>query len=103
MVTIDPTLQPFIAHSYFLLFPLMIVEGTGITVIAGVLVSLGVINFWLILMAAAVAALIGDVLHYAFGYWAHTKYLQKWMTRHGMTHKRFNRMERAFEKILGRF
>ncbi len=57
------------AYSYFVLFPLVVVEGPIATVIAGFLSSTGFMKFIPVFVTVALADVVGDVLYYALGRW----------------------------------
>ncbi len=54
-------------YKYFILFPLAILEGPILTVVAGFLVSLGLMNAFIVLPVVVVGDTVGDMLHYALG------------------------------------
>lgn len=57
------------AYKYFILFPLLILEGPIITVIIGFLSSLGELNFFVAYVFAVLANLISDSILYLLGRW----------------------------------
>jgi membrane protein DedA with SNARE-associated domain len=69
MVHLTPSLELLTDTYYFVLFPLMIIEGPAVMIIAGFLVSLGYYELRDVFVTAVIAALIGDFLHYAAGRW----------------------------------
>lgn len=56
---------------YAILLPLAVLEGPIIALIAGVLVSLKVLNFYITFGILLLGDMIGDVLYYALGRWIH--------------------------------
>lgn len=54
-------------YKYFVLFPLAIIEGPILTVIAGFLVTLGLMNPYIVFPIVVVADSLGDSLCYALG------------------------------------
>ena len=54
-------------YKYFVLFPLAIIEGPILTVVAGFLVSLGLMNPYIVYPIVVVADALGDSLCYALG------------------------------------
>lgn len=57
------------AYGYLVLFPLVVIEGPLVTILAGFLTSLRVFNFFLAYIVVVVADLTGDVLYYCAGRW----------------------------------
>lgn len=59
------SLQLLIGYGYLIIFPLMIIEGHIITVIAEFLASLGYFNVFTIYSLMVLADLTGDTIYYA--------------------------------------
>lgn len=56
-------------YSYLILFPLIVVEGPIVTIIAGFLVALGFLDFIPAYLTIIAGDLAGDTLYYAAGRW----------------------------------
>lgn len=56
-------------YSYLILFPLVVIEGPIVTIIAGFLVALGFLDFIPTYLTIVTGDLAGDVLYYAAGRW----------------------------------
>ncbi len=56
-------------YSYLILFPLVVVEGPIVTLIAGFLVALGFLDFVPTYFTIVAGDLAGDILYYAAGRW----------------------------------
>lgn len=56
-------------YSYLVLFPLVVIEGPVVTIIAGFLVSLGFMDFIPAYFTIMAGDLTGDVLYYSAGRW----------------------------------
>lgn len=56
-------------YSYFVLFPLVVVEGPIVTIIAGFLVSTGFMDFPLAYLTIVLGDLTGDYIYYSIGRW----------------------------------
>lgn len=54
-------------YKYLVLFPLAVIEGPILIVVAGFLVSLGLMNAFIVLPVVVVADAVGDLLHYLLG------------------------------------
>ncbi len=62
---------------YILLFPIAIMEGPIVSVIAGFLVSLGIFNLFIVYAIIVVGDILGDAFWYLLGrYGGHWKYTQ---------------------------
>jgi len=66
------------ACKYFFLFPIMVVEGPIITVIAGFLSSLGLLNVFITYVVVVIGDLAGDSIAYAVGRWGGNRLIKRW-------------------------
>ena len=82
-----------ITYKYFILFPLAIVEGPLITVIAGFLCSIGLLNPFIAYFIIIVADIIGDSLFYALGRWGRSAFLERVSRWLGLTPRRLVRIK----------
>jgi membrane-associated protein len=90
------------AHKYLFLFPVVVVEGPIITVIAGFLSSLGVFNIFIAYAVVVVGDIAGDVMYYAIGYYGRQRFVKRWGRFLGITLERVERLEKHFEKHTGK-
>jgi membrane protein DedA with SNARE-associated domain len=94
-----PEIQALIStYGYELLFPIAVVEGPIIGVIAGVLVATGQFNWLVALLVLTVADLVGDVAYYALGRYGHGPFMKgvaKWL---GLTPEKMQPLEEAFKE-----
>ena len=90
------------AYTYAVLFPLSVVEGPIVTIIAGYLAYLGYVNPALIFLVCLGGDLTGDLAWYAAGRWSrHGSGLR--VGRYvGITPDRQLKIERHFEKHSGK-
>lgn len=65
-------------YSVFILFPLMIIEGPIMTVIAAFLASLGMINVVLVYVLAVLGNVIGDLIYYIIGRYGRKRFVTKY-------------------------
>jgi len=65
------------AYRYAIFFPLTVIEGPIVTVIAGFLCSIGFFNFWLAYAIAMAGDIVGDALYYLLGWWGGERILKK--------------------------
>ncbi len=90
---------PWLLHyKYLALFPLTVIEGPIITVIAGFFSSLGYINFFLAYAVIVAGDLGGDALHYLVGRVGGIKFIDKWGRFIGVGKDQVESMERQFSK-----
>ncbi len=64
------------AHRYAIYFPITIIEGPIVTIVAGFLSSLGYLDFLIIYLMAILGDLIGDVILYSIGHFGSKKILK---------------------------
>lgn len=79
-------------YGYYVLFLLVVIEGPVVTILSGILSSLGFFNFWITFMVVVVGDLVGDVLYYSAGRWLLTSFVNK----------KYERLERVFKNHQGK-
>ena len=82
---------------YLILFPLAIVEGPIIAVIAGLLCSRGFLNPLLVYIIIVSGDLVGDSFCYSLGRWGKSKLLQKIIKRLGLNKNKMDRIRVFFD------
>jgi membrane-associated protein len=96
----DPSLtqvvQWLLHYKYFVLFPIMVVEGPIITIIAGFLVSLGHLDVLATYAVLVVGDVTGDSIYYAIGRWSKGPVFGRWGRFLGLTEKRMKGLETYF-------
>ncbi len=93
----------FLSHyGYFIMLPLMILEGPVATIIAATLAALGAFNVFIVLILSIAGDMIGDIILYGLGYkyglgfvWRVGKYI-------GITEALVTRMEKYFTRHGGK-
>lgn len=85
-----------IAYRYILLIPFSIIEGPILTVIAGFLVSLGILNWFLVYIIVVAGDAVGDTLCYVAGHYG-TGWLHRYGRYIGITPERLARAKEYFE------
>jgi membrane protein DedA with SNARE-associated domain len=91
------------AYKYFFLFPVSIIEGPIITVLAGFLSSLGLLNLFFAYVAVVAGDIVGDSLYYLLGYYGKDGFLLRgWGRSLGITKERLEQLEKHFEKHSGK-
>lgn len=101
-LSLDTAMQWLLHYRYLILFPIAIVEGPIITIIAGFLASLGYLNIFLAYGIIVIGDLTGDGLWYALGYFSRHRHIGRWGKLFGLTDERIQRLEKHFEKHSGK-
>lgn len=91
-----------IQYSYLILFPIVIVEGPIISVIAGFLSSLGYLNIFITYAVVVIGDLTGDSIYYVIGRYGREKFIKRWGKYIGINPERITRLENHFDKHSGR-
>jgi membrane protein DedA with SNARE-associated domain len=95
-------LPPLIHYRYILLFPIMVVEGPIITIIAGFLVSLGSLDFPITYAVAVTADLVGDTLYYLVGRFGANRFVDRWGKYLRISWEQIETLKRHFERHVGK-
>lgn len=95
-------LQWLLRYKYFVFFPMMILEGPIVTIIAGFLSSLGYLNPFLIYGLAVLGDLVGDSLYYALGRYGRDRFIQRWGHYIGLHPERIEHLEKHFKRHGGK-
>ena len=89
-------------YGYWMMLPLMIIEGPIVTVLAAMLASLGAFNVFLVLLFSILGDVIGDVALYGLGYrfgMGFVRHVGKYL---GITEKLVLQMGEYFKKYGGK-
>lgn len=89
-------------YKYLVLFPVAIVEGPIVTVLAGFLASQNYLNIFVSFGLIVVADLIGDSMFYAIGRWGGQTFIQRWGRYIGLHPERVAQVEAHFTKHSGK-
>ena len=93
----------FLRHyGYWIMLPLMVIEGPIVTIIAAMLAKLGAFNVFIIFVLSVLGDMIGDVILYGLGYKFGMTFVKKIGKYMGITEKLVLRMEKYFEKHGGK-
>lgn len=87
-----------IQYKYLALFPLTVLEGPVITMMAGFFSSLGYINFLFAYLVIVAGDLIGDIIHYLFGRIGGIKFINRWGRYIGVGKDQVELLERQFSQ-----
>jgi len=89
-------------YGYFVMLPLMIVEGPIATLIAATMAPLGAFNVFLILLFSILGDVFGDVLLYWAGYKWGMGFVRNFGKYIGITEKMVRKMKKYFTKHGGK-
>jgi len=90
-------------YSYLILFPLVVIEGPVVTIIAGFLVSLGFMDFIPTYLTIVTGDLTGDVLYYSAGRWWLNRAYKGIVNFFGINMKFVHKLETSIKKNKGPF
>ncbi|OGI28896.1 MAG: hypothetical protein A2288_02655 [Candidatus Moranbacteria bacterium RIFOXYA12_FULL_44_15] len=89
-------------YGYFVMLPLMIVEGPVVTIIAAMLASLGAFNVFAVLILSIVGDMAGDIILYGLGYRYGLGFVRRVGKYIGITETLVARMEKYFARHGGK-
>ncbi len=93
----------FLQHyGYWMMLPLMIIEGPVVTIIAALLASLGAFNVFIVLVFSILGDVVGDVILYGLGYKYGLGFVRKVGKYVGITESLIFRMEKYFTRHGGK-
>ena len=91
-----------LAYRYAILFPLVIMEGPIVTILAGFLASLGQFNLFICYPLIVAGDVLGDLFMYAQGRWGGKPAVERWGRRFGIKPEIIARLEEHFKKHPGK-
>lgn len=97
-IPLEQVVEWLLVYKYFVLFPIMVLEGPIITIISGFLSSLEILNIYLAFVIVVVADLVGDFIYYSLGRWGRTGFVDKWGKYIGITKEKVEKLENHFKK-----
>ena len=89
-------------YGYWVMLPLMIVEGPIATIFAATLAALGAFNVWIVLIFSILGDSVGDVLLYGAGYRWGMGFVRNFGKYIGITEKLVLKMEKYFASHGGK-
>jgi membrane protein DedA with SNARE-associated domain len=89
-------------YGYWIMLPLMIIEGPVATLIAAVLASLGAFNVWVVLVFSIAGDIVGDIFLYGLGYRYGLPLTRGIVKYFGITEKLVLSMEKYFQSHGGK-
>ena len=103
MIQTSEIFKLLFTYSYLILFPLVVVEGPVVTIIAGFLVSLGFMDFIPAYITIMSGDLAGDILYYSAGRWWLNKAYKQIVGFFGINMKLVRKLEVSIKKNKGPF
>lgn len=90
--------QWLIQYKYLILFPIVVAEGPIATVIAGFILSLGYMNFFIAYAVIIAGDIAGDAVYYVIGRFGGRHFVERWGRYIGLNPERVFHFEKHFEK-----
>lgn len=84
-------------YGYWIMLPLMIIEGPIATIISSILSKLGAFNIFIVFILSVLGDVIGDIILYFLGYFYGMSFVRKAGKYIGITEVLVLRMEKYFE------
>ena len=91
-----------LAYRYLILFPLVLIEGPIVTIIAGFMISLGQFNFFITYPLVVIGDIAGDLFMYAQGRWGGKPAIRKWGKFFGIRQGTIAKIEDHFKQRPGK-
>ena len=102
ILSVSHLLALLATYAYATIFPLSVVEGPIITILAGYLVSLGYVDPFLVYLTVVAGDITGDLAWYSAGRWGRHGIETGWGRHIGVTPERMRRVEDHFRRHSGK-
>lgn len=96
--SLDQVIEWLLLYKYYILFPVMVIEGPIITIVAGFLSSLKLLNPIIVYIVVVTADITGDFIYYAIGRWGRERFINRWGKYIGLDAVKIEKLEEHFEK-----
>lgn len=83
-------------YKYIILIPATIIEGPIVTVLCGILVSRGIMEWWIVYILVMLGDLIGDIIWYWLGYHFGHRFVKRFGARFGITEPHIAKVKEQF-------
>lgn len=103
MIQTSEIFKLLFTYSYLILFPLVVIEGPVVTIIAGFLVSLGFMDFIPTYLTIISGDLAGDLLYYSAGRWWLNRFYKGIVKFFGINMDMIHKLEKSIKKNKGPF
>jgi membrane protein DedA with SNARE-associated domain len=102
MLPLAHVVQLLLQYRYALLFPIAVVEGPIVSILAGFLASTGNMNIYLAYLTVLAGDLIADTVYYAFGRFGGVNFVSRYGRFLRLTTESLAGLEEHFEKHTGK-
>ncbi|HEY4477148.1 MAG TPA: DedA family protein [Candidatus Paceibacterota bacterium] len=102
IISLQGALQLLLTYKYAILFPIAIIEGPIISIIAGFLISSGHLNLYIVFGLLVLGDLIGDTIYYGIGRFGGNYFLKRWGWLLNIDSQKLLKLEKRFENHGGK-
>ncbi len=95
-------IQFLTVYGYWIILPLMIVEGPIVTIIAAFMASLGTFHVGVVFVLSMIGDVIGDIIFYGIGYVWGMRFARRWGKYCGITEERIGFLKKFFDTHGGK-
>ncbi|MEK7576371.1 MAG: VTT domain-containing protein [Patescibacteria group bacterium] len=88
--------QLLTVYGYALLFPIAVIEGPIISIIAGFLISGGILNLYVVYVVLLLGDLVGDTMYYCIGRYGGNYFVKRWGWFLNIDESKLIRLEESF-------
>lgn len=89
-------------YGYWIMVPLMIIEGPVVTIVAAMLASLGAFSWIMVLGLSVLGDVVGDIIWYGLGYFFGMSFVNNFGKYVGITENLVFKLEKYFTKHGGK-
>lgn len=100
--SLDSLIVLLSTYKYFLLFPISVIEGPIISVIAGFLCSQGIFSIPITYFVLIMGDMVGDTIYYSIGRWGGRPFIKRWGHLFGLDENRLLKMDNHFKNNAGK-
>jgi membrane protein DedA with SNARE-associated domain len=101
-LNINGIISFLLQYKYYIVFPIVMIEGPITTIILGFLASNGYFNLIISYFLAVIADLTSDIFYYLFGYWGGKNLIEKYGHYFGISKLRFEKLKNNFNNNVGK-
>lgn len=102
LIPLSAILSWLITYKYFILFPLSVVEGPIVTILAGSFIPVGLMNIFIAFPLIVAGEFLGDAIYYLIGSLGSGKFIERWGRYIGITRERVEIIENHYKKHTGK-
>lgn len=99
---LDEIIELLATYKYLLLFPISVVEGPVVSVVAGFLCAGGIFSIPTAYFVLVMGDMVGDTLYYSIGRWGGRPFIRKWGHVFGLSEPRVLKLENHFQNHAGK-